>query len=179
MNQTILAAVSAVAGFIAKSVWDLYWNRRESIAGVARQKRIDFLERQLADFYWPIYLRLQKDNVVWETILDRRPASDPLRQSIAGELDRKYILPNHEEVVRLIEAGMHLAQCDAKLENALLHYMRHVAIYRALRDTGCFDKDPIALGEPWPQELFPLIQERTKSLQKEYDLLISRRGLSG
>lgn len=174
LEPTILAGIGAIAGFVAKSLWDLYWKRRAAIAGLARQKRLEFVERQLADFYWPIYLRLQKDNVVWGTILDRSETDDPLRQSVAREVDLKFIVPNHDEVVRIIETRMHLAQPSKELEEALLRYIRHVAIYKAMRETGCFDKDPIALGEPWPKNLFPEIQQRTKELQKEYDQMIFR-----
>jgi hypothetical protein len=60
MNQALLTTLAAAAGFIAKSLWDLYWKRRGDLETAARQKRLDFLERQLSLFYWPLYIHLQK-----------------------------------------------------------------------------------------------------------------------
>ena len=33
------------------------------------QTTADFMAQQLSEFYWPIYIRLQKDNAVWDRIL--------------------------------------------------------------------------------------------------------------
>ena len=39
---------------------------------------LDFRARQLSDFYWPLYIGLQKDNVIWRRILDKSDAKDEL-----------------------------------------------------------------------------------------------------
>ena len=70
MDQAFLTTLAAIGGFIGKSVWDLYWRRREGFEALVRQKRLEFVDRQLSLFYWPVYLHLQKNNVVWNHLVD-------------------------------------------------------------------------------------------------------------
>ena len=67
------------------------------------------IERQLSEFYWPMYLRLQKDNTVWRRLLDKDKEEDnPLRR-IGSRIETDFILPNHNELVKIIETKIHLA----------------------------------------------------------------------
>ncbi|WP_146141193.1 hypothetical protein [Stenomitos frigidus] len=138
--------------------------------------RLQLIERQLTEFYWPVYLRLQKDNVVWERMLDKSKEDSGPLQKIGAVIEIDFILPNHEEMVKVIESKIHLAQLDRELLEALLSYIRHVAVYKAARSAGFTDlhntqKD---LLPPWPENLYPEIERRTKALQNEYDDLLAR-----
>jgi hypothetical protein len=133
------------------------------------QKQLDLLERQLAEFYWPLYLRLEKDNAVWGKILHRDDRTDPIRQKIAWQIESEFLLPNHEAIIKIVEEKIHLANPDDILLGELLAYIRHVAVFSAPRSAEIQDRDPIALGEPYPKDLFPLVRERTIDLQKRYD----------
>lgn len=164
----------AAMGFLAKSGWDYYWKERQQRREIQYRKRLDVLEQQLSRFYWPIYIRLQKDNAVWNQILNRSKGSEDLRARVGDVIESNIVLPNHQETVQVIQENIHLAQLDKKLEELLLQYVRHVAVYSAMRDAGCKDMDPIMLGEPWPDDLFPTIKLRTHDLQKEFDQLIGR-----
>lgn len=132
---------------------------------------LDFKAQQLTEFYWPIYSRLQKDNAIWERILDKRK-SDPILQKIAVEIEIKEVLPNHEENVKIIQSRIHLAQASPELQKLLMDYVRHVAVYKAMRAAGDYDRFPIALGEEWPHKLFGIIESQTKKLQGEYETLL-------
>jgi hypothetical protein len=128
------------------------------------------LERQLSEFYWPVYLRLQKDNTVWRRLLDKTKEEDnPLRR-IGSRIEKDFILPNHAELVKIIETKIHLAEPDAALQAALLAYIDHVAVYNAAISAGFTDLHGTQrdLLTPWPRELFPLIEARTLELQHEY-----------
>jgi|RhiMetdeSRZDD1v2_1073273.scaffolds.fasta_scaffold280330_3 hypothetical protein len=134
--------------------------------------QLQFIERQLSEFYWPIYLRLQKDNAVWRRILDRqKDADDPLHK-IGAEIEGNFILPNHGEIVKIIEEKIHLAKLDEGLLEPLLMYIKHVAVYKAAKSAGFNELLPIHLQEPWPKDFFPLIEIKTKELQAEYDKLL-------
>jgi hypothetical protein len=121
-----------------------------------------------------VYIRLQKDNTVWERILDKDKGDKDLRAQIGTTIESKVVLPNHQETLRIIQENIHLARADKELEQLLLLYVRHVTVYAAMRDSGCTDKNPIMLGERWPEKLFPAIAERTLRLQAEFDQLIGR-----
>lgn len=174
MPEAAITLLGAVVGFLAKSAWDLYWKQWQEHKSLQYHKRLDVLEQQLSRFYWPVYIRLQKDNAVWNRILDRSKGTEDLRARVGEAIESKVVLPNHQETVRVIQENIHLAQADKELEKLLLQYVRHVAVYAAMRDAGCRDMDPVTLGEPWPDKLFPAVAERTQRLQTEFDQLIGR-----
>jgi hypothetical protein len=132
------------------------------------------IERQLSEFYWPMYLRLQKDNTVWRRLLDKDKEEDnPLRR-IGSRIETDFILPNHNELVKIIETKIHLAEPDAALQASLLAYIDHVAVYKAAIAAGFTDLHGTQreLLTPWPHDLFPLIEGRTLKLQREYEILL-------
>ena len=138
--------------------------------------RLGRLERQLSEFYWPVYLRLQKDNTVWRRILDKNRDDDDPRKRIGAKIETDFIIPNHKETVAIIESRMHLAEPDEELQGFLLEYMDHVAVYLAATAAGFTDlhntqKD---LLTEWPEGLFPAIERRTHELQTIYDELLVR-----
>jgi hypothetical protein len=133
------------------------------------------IERQLSEFYWPMYLRLQKDNTVWRRLLDKGKEEDnPLRR-IGSRIEIDFILPNHNELVKIIETKIHLAEPNAALQAALLSYIDHVAVYNAAIAAGFKDLhgSQRELLTPWPRELFPLIEDHTLKLQREYVILLN------
>jgi hypothetical protein len=122
-----------------------------------------------------MYLRLQKDNTVWRRLLDKGKEEDnPLRR-IGSRIEIDFILPNHNELVKIIETKIHLAEPDAALQAALLSYIDHVAVYNAAIAAGFTDLhgSQRELLTPWPRDLFPLIEERTLKLQRDYVILLN------
>jgi hypothetical protein len=133
---------------------------------------LEFKSRQLSEFYWPIYTRLQKDNAVWRLMLAKyedddipRKQDDDILRKVAFEIEKNDILPNHDQIVQTIQAKIHLSQAEPKLQAALMDYIRHVAVYKALRNTGDTERDPVALNERWPKDLIELVKKKTDALQ--------------
>jgi len=149
-----------------------YIGRRKEIEGLRLKGKVEFLSRQLSEFYWPIYLRLEKDNTIWHRILDKREDKESLLQKVGSEIEKMVVLPNHDEIVSIIGRSIHLAQSDETLKNLLVQYVRHVAVYKAIRSVGEETLFPINLGEEWPHNLFPEIEKRTMALQREYEKLL-------
>ncbi len=138
-------------------------------------KRLDFRERQLAEFYWPLYMRLQMDNAVWERMAQITPESPVRDRKLAQTVEEKFILPNHRKALRVIQTKIHLADGDVDLERHLLSYVRHLAVFEALRALDVHDRDPKDVGEPWPHELFPIVARLTKERQAEFDRYVLER----
>jgi hypothetical protein len=88
------------------------------------------------------------------------------------------LFPNQSRAVEIIETKFHLARADANLGRELLAFVRHVAVFHALRDAG-LTTNPISVGEPWPDKLLPLVRERTDRLQKEYEQLLTEITVPG
>jgi S1-C subfamily serine protease len=164
------SATTFIAGIASKSLIDSYFRRKEESRKFVLDKRVKFLEQQLSQFYWPIYLHLQKDNLIWERLKDRDQDPESNSSRLSQQIESGVILPNHKEALAVIETNLHLAG-DAKVVAASLRYVRHVKVYEMLRAAG-IKSDPINFGEAYPSDFFPLIDERVHTLQAEYDKLI-------
>src|SRR6266478_1989725 len=93
VDKALIGGLIAVVGFWLNRYLEAFKSRKElenELRKVRDQKRLDILEMQLSKCYWPIYLHLQMDNVVWERILDRE-AEDPIKHSLATEIETKFI----------------------------------------------------------------------------------------
>jgi len=179
LDKLAIAGLLLLGGFLANKTIEKIKYAESLRNEITKQRfvtRLQLTERQLTEFYWPIYLRLQKDNVVWERMLDKSKEDNEVLQRIGTLIETEFILPNHEEMVKVIELKIHLAQLDEELLEALLSYIKHIAVYKAARSAGFTDlhhtqKD---LLPPWPENLYPIIEQRTKALQNEYDDLLAR-----
>ncbi len=174
IDKAAIGLLLLVAGFLLNKVIENYKSKKgleNEFAKLRDAKRLDFLEKQLSQFYYPIYMRLQVDNVVWERILDRRNGEDELRRKVGEKIEEKLILPNHDDIVKIMQSNVHLAAPDSKLFQVMLQYIRHVAVYKSMRESECYDKDPLHLGEPWPSKLLPMIKNIMDALQQEYNKL--------
>jgi hypothetical protein len=176
LDKLAIGGLLLLAGFLVNKSIERFRAAQALANDLHKQKfatQLQLMERQLSEFYWPIYLRLQKDNVVWRRILDRKKAGDDPLQKIGTEIETNFILPNHGEIVKIIETKIHLAKLNDELLQPLLAYIKHVAVYKAAKDAGYTDLLPIHLQEPWPADFFPAIEKRTKALQGEYDKLLA------
>jgi hypothetical protein len=171
--ELIIALISAASGFAVKSLWQAYVDRKIEIESEMWKRRVSELEQRLSKFYWPIYLRLQKDNVVWEKILERSNDLDMDRKKLGYQIEKDVLLPNHIEILEIIEKNIHLAKPDQDFEQQIMQYIRHVDVYRAIRAAGIFDKDPLHFNEPYPHGLFEAVKLRVQILQSEYDAVLS------
>jgi flagellar biosynthesis component FlhA len=154
-----LPALIGVLGFIGKSLYDIFLSMRN--------KKIEILENKLQKFYWPILIRIEKDNAIWESILSKRDNTDSLQYKLAYIIEKNYVLQNHNEILEIISSNMHLAEPDKELTDSIRKYIKNVTIYKAIRDSGEEKVFPLELGAEWPQDLYKLIQNRTEKYQKE------------
>ncbi len=175
MNETLEGLITAALGFGAKTVFDAWTDKKKELEIEAWKLKVAILQQRLSDFYWPLYLRLQRDNVVWKRILERGDHDDTKRR-IAREIEDSVIIPNHNDVITIIEHGIHVAAIDPEFEVEMLKYLRHVAVYTSARTAG-LDIDPLALNEPWPREFFPMVELRLARYQKELLELLREQGV--
>lgn len=94
---------------------------------------------------------------------------------MAKLVEKEFILKNHQEIVYIIESKIHLAENSAnskELINELLKYIKHVAVYKTIRSIKELQMfNPIDLNEPFPQNIFPLIENNFRELQNRYEHL--------
>ena len=186
VDKGALALLIIIVGFWINKRLEKFKSEQSRISELAKQKqslenelkrqrdtiKLQFIERQLSQFYWPIYLRLQKDNAAWKRVHHLSDGSDVLPKELGTDIEKNFILPNHDEIVKLIESGIHLAKDDEELFKVLIKYIKHVAVYKSLRSANRYDINPIDVGEPFPKNLFASIEKKTMGLQKQYDELL-------
>jgi hypothetical protein len=156
-------------------------NKQELEQKVARHtEQIRFVDKQLAEFYYPVKMRLERDNAVWE--LSKRNDKSPAKLKIAENIEAKMLIPNHEEVMDLIKSKFHLLQNDTELVDlnpliaAMNRYQRHVTIYKTLRQSNDprFPAEVCGIDCKYPKEFELQINERIKSLQEQRSRLIKK-----
>lgn len=153
-----IPALIAALGFIGKSIFDVFLS--------LRNKRIVILENKLQKFYWPILIRIEKDNAIWEMILSKRSDHNSLQYKLASTIEKNDVLQNHNEILEIVSHNIHYAEADKELTDCIRKYVKNVTIYKALRESGEEKIFPLALGAAWPHELYPLIKSRTEKYQK-------------
>lgn len=186
LDKGALALIAALFGYwISKKLED-YKNSEKRLAELERDKvilrnelqkakrtrELEFREKQLSQFYWPIYFRFAKDSAIWKTIPQLSDAAKMVPDQVGREMELTYLIRNHEEIVSLIESNIYLAGADERLVKTLASYIRHVAVYKALRATNTYNLNPIDVGEPMPDDIIVTIESRLKKIQSEYERLV-------
>ncbi|MBD2336168.1 hypothetical protein H6G64_04070 [Calothrix sp. FACHB-156] len=200
VDKVLIGGIVLVAGYwlnerfeIFKSETNEKYHQRQLIAELEHQQKqqiseleneiamarhnaeLEFIERQISEFYWPIYLRLEKDNVMWKRIKSLSPEQNVLPEAASMAIEKEFILKNHQEIVDIIESKIHLAENSNNgkdLINELLKYIKHVAVYKTIRSVKELERfNPVDMNEPFPEKLFPLIESNFRSLQHKYEYL--------
>lgn len=173
----LISLISTISGVVLKTAWSAWVDKKKSIELEVWKIRASELEKRLSQFYWPIYLRLQRDNVIWMRILERENTTNSERQKLAFQIEDGILLKNHAEIVKIIESSIHLAALDKDFEVQLLAYLRHIDIYQSIRIIGIKDKDPIDFEEPYPPGFFEAVEKRLLTFQNEYEELLRAQGV--
>jgi len=178
MNHHFLVLLGVIVGFLGKYAWDL--SRRKTLGQTRRSqfRRIEILERQLGEFYWPILVQLRKNNTVWKRMMAAKEQADDLDKNLRIKLPREYFFPNNEKILKIIEEKFCLSLPPENVKIQIELFIRHQAVLQAITQTISKNVDPIEFGEPWPNRLQPAMEEHTAKLQQEYDELVKRLSLS-
>ena len=172
MHEHILTLLGAIIGFLGKSAWDIYWRKRHEKEALSLNKRVEILEKQLNEFYWPLLFQLRKNDIVWQRVMGVSHSEDELEKELINKLSREYFFPNNEKMLEIIESKYYLAQATEKVKIQIDAFIRHQSIFQGIRNTLNRDIDPIRFGEPWPNGFLPSIEEHTLKLQAEYDQIL-------
>jgi hypothetical protein len=162
LDKLLLASVLILAGYWLNGRLEGFKSNLEDQRVVAEERRT-FMSKQLSEFYWPLYLRLQKDTDAWIVAPDAKGG-------LGSALDDEVLRPNRKAITKLIEENLYLAHADAQLLEKLQRLLRHIAVSEALRAQG-LKEDPCRVKKDycWPDDVLPAVREATLELQKRYD----------
>lgn len=133
IDKLLIAAVIVLIGWGLNRILEKLRSElalKNELVKLRDAKRLDFLDKQLSQFYYPLYIRLHIDGAVSRRILDNRNGDDDLRSRVGAAIERNIILPNHDEIVKTIQANIHLAESDGLAFDQMLRYVRHVSVYK-------------------------------------------------
>ena len=173
MGKNTLTFALLIAAFTAGFNWLIEKSKANSAEtnNIVAERR-QYLKAELSEFYYPIYLRLLEDDTFWkdEHIWNELGGSKKsLPDRFGGDFEKTVILSNHEAIVDLINKHMYYVRADdIELQEQLLLYVKHVAVYEALRKAGD-NRTPAQVGIPWPGDFEKVLKSRLDGLQREYD----------
>jgi len=84
----------------------------------------------------------------------------------------KMLLDIHLDIARIIDNKIAIAEPNDDLSKTLLQYIRHITLYKILRDSSEYNIWPHDFGESYPVNLKKLIESETYKLQNEYNELM-------
>ncbi|NMG72895.1 hypothetical protein [Parazoarcus communis] len=136
--------------------------------------RIAFLERRLESFLWPLTLCMRKDDAIWQRVPGLYEDGTQLPTKSGAIVELSVLLPNHNRAVEVIEQNFHLVATESSLVGPMIQYIRHVAVFRSLREAG-LKLNPIDVNEPFPTEFPEKLQEHLEQSIQELSDLKQRR----
>lgn len=164
VSGLLLPAGLAAIGYVIKSLYDLIIERRN--------KRIENLERKLKHFYWPILIRLEKDNELWRIIMSKKNEPSSLEYRMANSVEKNNIMETQREIMAIIDEYAYLCSPDQDLMQEMKQYVKNATLLKALRDAGEEKIFPKELGVPYPDNFYYLIKKKTESLQQELKQIV-------
>jgi len=149
----------AIIGYIAKLISDFILKSRE--------RKFQLYERQLSEFYWPIYIRLHNNRAVWIRVLSKGKLYNKIENEIALSIEKNVILKNHIEIEEIIKSSIHIAFPDKILIDSIKLYLKHVEIYKALKESDINNVFASDLKAGFPDTFEKVIKERTMAVQNK------------
>lgn len=147
---------------------------KQSSAIQSVDRRIEFLESSLQEFYWPLMLCMRKDDAIWHRVPALYHDGTQLPTETGAVVESDFLLPNHDRAVALIESQFHFVAIEDDLVELLVQYVRHVAVFRSLRAAGS-ELNPIDVDEPFPDGLVEQLQEKMNLCRTELKSLQEKR----
>lgn len=159
-GSLLFPAILAILGFFGKSVYEIYLEDRK------RSRQL--MESKLQNFYWPICIRLKKNQSVYKYLFIGKKDSDKdsIDYKIAHYVEKNILLSNHQEILSIITSYRHLADVDSQIGPLIDEYIKHVSIYKALADSGIDEFAGVVGDAPYPPKIDEYFYNKTKELQE-------------
>ena len=162
-SSLLWPAILAVLGFAAKSIYDAIIDNRK------RHRKL--IESKLQNFYWPICIRIKKNQNFFRYFFEGKEVKDKdsVEYKVTHYVEKNILIKNHDEIVTIITKYRYLADADSQVDTLIDQYLRHVSIYKAFLNSG-IDEYPDKAGHaPYPAAIDDYFFDKTKELQHKLD----------
>jgi hypothetical protein len=150
LTQAVITIFALIVGYI-KLRQDIH----SSVTQLARTRKLDRLEHQLADFYGPLHMLAASNErayqTAWGTDVWTKVFSDVL-------------IPNQQEMEKILVSNLHLVE-ENPIPESYLDFLNHVRLVRFYKDRG-LDFSYFEKEVPYPEQF-------NKDIAMGYD---NRRG---
>ncbi|WP_078118772.1 hypothetical protein [Thiosocius teredinicola] len=178
--------VIAVVVTILLAITGYLYNYSQNLLSERRKERLNLLNRQLNDFYGPLYILTQSSRASLVTLRQRLGGVQVFKdakQPTDAELDewrvwvKAVLMPINEKIETVIVNNAHLIR-ESEMPRCLLTFMSHMSSYRAIVskwDAGDFSEflSPIE----FPKDLHQYAEQSYQAIKNEQvKLLGSRNG---
>ncbi len=161
-NSLLIPTLLAVAGFFGKALYDIYLDNRK--------RNRTLLESKLQYFYWPIFIRLAKNEDIYQYLLaGKEDSKETLDYKISHYIEKNILMVNHKEIIDIITHYRYLADADGKIDSLMDGYIRHVSIYNALMASNVDEFPANVSNAPYPPDIYGYFKEKTMALQSVLD----------
>ena len=135
------------------------------------QTKVEYLDKKLKAFLNPIITAIEFDNETWHRISTLSDSEEVYPEELSVYMEKEYILRNHIRAVELARENMHFIAPNSKLHEQLILYMRHVAVFRSIRELE-LPLNPKDIYEEFPPKLEKLVRQEYKRTLDEYNALM-------
>ncbi len=177
-------SVVTVVAFLARESFAILLDRKHELYKhqleldtskheLALEAQIAFKEKQLSEFYGPIYALLKRGRTIYKYVMDGK----------LGDIDehlRKMAVEANNAIVNIILTKSHLIE-GSVIPNSYIHFLTHVEIWHAYLKTE-FQGVPYSQSE-FPEAYYPVEFEKdiyltTEALKFELQGLYRQYGIT-
>jgi hypothetical protein len=137
-------AVLVVANIV--SLWQVILQSRRSLSQQLRLRRMDFLSKQLSEFYDPLHSLMLTNQHVFENFGPQTFPVDNAKREVAAQtwntLKEDVILPNNRQMASILRSRSHLTGTDDDITK-YLDLNTHLVMYEV------FHKQPTELYQKY------------------------------
>jgi hypothetical protein len=135
---------------------------------LGKSKTLEYAERQLSEFYWPLYIR-------WFTLgslRSMRHKQEAKQQTVRSLAEQEVIV--QKEMVSIIHTAIHLMEDNGPFFDALRRFSAYSAAFQAELETVSTAGEPEDLKKLWPSEMLNYLLSEPFRLQKQFDEAVKK-----
>jgi len=141
---------------------------------IRKKKHVDLIEKQLTDFYGPIYILLSINHSILGLRFDSNKGeyTNIVSEEVWHDMRDKIITPNNDEIVKIIRNNIHLID-NSIIHESILKFIIHAEVRKRELDKKMPMEEYLAHYK-FPEEFQDLIYTTTKQLKQEHFNLVGK-----
>jgi hypothetical protein len=179
MNWGIVVAIIGLC--ITAVITILGWSRVNYLTTIREDRsreikyKIERCERQIEEFYGPLYNLVQQIvNVfmIQEEIFSKSGLSTEQRGKVEAYIKEHFFFPLHDEALKILRTRMQLV---SDVPEDLWKYIKHVTQERVKHELVVQGFPARIEWEPFPEELWGVLENSLREAREQHDKLLQAR----